>query len=67
MLTTKKILKSIGNEHLDLQRGRGYFYFVFDDGVRFETRSVMTNSLSALPLSMWLFEARALLNEMEES
>ena len=66
MLTTKKILKSIGNEHLDLQRGRGYFYFVFDDGVRFETRSVTTNSLSALPLSMWLFEARVLLDSLED-
>ena len=41
----------------ELSKGSGYFYFVFDDGVRFETYSVYTNSVSNLPLESWLYEA----------
>ena len=32
MLTAKKIIKEIGNPHLNLYRGEGYQYFVYDNG-----------------------------------
>ena len=32
MLTVKKIIKAIGHPHLNLYRGEGYQYFVYDNG-----------------------------------
>ena len=32
MLTAKKIIKEIGNPNLNLYRGEGYQYFVYDNG-----------------------------------
>lgn len=42
---------------LVLHRARGYFYFVFDSGSRFETHSVMVPTLGTLKLAQWTEEA----------
>lgn len=60
MITTRKILKEIGCPILNLYRGEGYWYFVYDDLDRnmFETQSVYTVRLSDLPLEIWVREGR---------
>ena len=44
---------------LELVRGEGYHYFVFDDGKHFETVSVMVPYTNSLSYDQWLAEARA--------
>lgn len=60
MITTRKILKAIGCPILNLYKGEGYWYFVYDDLDRnvFETQSVYTVRLSNLPLEEWVREGR---------
>lgn len=44
---------------LELVRGEGYFYFVFDDGGKnYETLSVMVYRLNDLPLARWVEEGK---------
>jgi len=67
MTTVAKILKGVGNPHLSLYKGEGYWYFAFDDGgSRHETRSVMVLRLSHLSLDQWVAEGRALVALVEE-
>lgn len=66
MITRKQIIKAIGNENLTLERGEGYFYFVFDDGINFETHSVYTNSLNGGgDLDYWVNEGIDFIKELE--
>lgn len=60
MITTRKILKAIGCPILNLYKGEGYWYFVYDDLDRnvFETQSVYTVRLSNLPLEEWVREGK---------
>lgn len=44
---------------LELVKGKGYFYFVFDDGGKnYETLSVMVYRLNDLPLERWVEEGK---------
>lgn len=43
---------------LELVRGKGYFYFVFDDGKRYDTLSVMVYRLNDLTLAQWVDEGK---------
>lgn len=55
--TTKSVTKAIreaGHPYVELVRGNGYHYFVFDDGKRFETESVMTMRLTSATLDQWV-------------
>lgn len=63
--STAQVLHAIGNEHLDLVRGRGYWYFVYDDGVKFKTHSVYTMRLSDFTVNAWTDEGREFLARME--
>lgn len=66
--TAKDILDAVGEPHLDLQRGQGYWYFVYDDGAEtFETHSVFTPRLSDGSLDMWIREARTFLEGLQNS
>lgn len=68
MLTTKKILKEIGCENLDLVRGEGYFYFVYDEFPNreiYDTRSVFVFRLNDLSLESWIYEANILLEKIK--
>jgi hypothetical protein len=65
--STKQVLKAVGNEHLDLVRGNGYWYFVYDDlanGI-YDTRSVYTMRLSDWTVEMWAEEGREFCAKME--
>jgi len=64
-MTRKQIIKKIGNPHLSLHAGKGYFYFVFDKSDReFDERSVYTMRLNDLSLDRWVEEGKELLNEV---
>jgi hypothetical protein len=39
---------------LELFKSKGYFYFVYDDGARYEMYSIMTMRLNNLKLVQWL-------------
>ena len=43
---------------LEIERGKGYQYFIFDDGKAYETHSVYVAYLSHLTLEQWVAEAR---------
>lgn len=61
MLTIKKVnneLRAITSQYIELVKGQGYYYFVYDDGRRYSTASVYVNTLNQLSLDTWLFEAR---------
>lgn len=64
--SVKQILKAIGNEHLDLVRGPGYWYFVYDDRGAFATHCVMVMRLGQLSVEQWAREGREFCREMEE-
>ncbi len=64
MITTKQIIKSLGNKNLSLFRGNGYFYFAYDDGIVFETESVYTKRLNDLTLDMWIDTGKSFLSKI---
>lgn len=55
MLTLSKInsIARARNPNFSLYKGEGYFYLVFDDGVRFETLSVCVYRINHLTLEQW--------------
>ncbi|WP_170339668.1 hypothetical protein [Ruegeria arenilitoris] len=66
IVRTATILKRIGNEHLSLHCGAGYWFFNFDDGDIFETDSVYTMRLNDLSLDQWMAEGRVFIKQIEE-
>ena len=61
MLTINKVnneIRAITSQYIELVKGEGYYYFVYDDGRRYSTASVYVNTLNHLPLKSWLYEAR---------
>lgn len=64
-MKTSAILRAIGNENLALVRGKGYWYFVYDNGTLYETHSVMTVRLSDLPIGSWVSEGREFCRRVE--
>jgi hypothetical protein len=43
---------------VELVKGKGYLYFVFDDGKRYDTLSVMVPRLNDLTLDRWVAEGK---------
>lgn len=75
MITTKQILKEIGCPHLEIVRGMGYWYFVYDTYVltnaltysgRYETRSVMLKNLNHMTLEQWVEDGKLFVKDVEE-
>lgn len=74
-ITTKQILKQIANKNLELVRGSGYWYFVYDDykldihtltySGRYQTRSVMCQNLKYMTLEQWVEEGKDFVEEVE--
>lgn len=50
---------------LFLERGKGYQYFIFDDGTHYETVSVYVCFISHLTLEQWVVEARGAWAEIQ--
>lgn len=57
-ISSKAIIKKIGNANLELVRGvgHGYWYFVYDDAANnvYETESVYVPRLNDMPLERWV-------------
>ena len=71
MLTVKKIIKEIGHPHLNLYRGEGYQYFVYDNGkdgdeMVFLDYSVYVNRLNHLSLDQWISYGNDCIKEVEK-
>ena len=71
MLTTKKILKKIGHPYLNLYRGEGYQYFIYDNGKEgsemvYAECPVYVNRLNHLSLDRWACEANDFIKQTEE-
>lgn len=60
--TIKNILAEIGCPHLRLYRDKrsSYFYFVYDRGMQWQSKSVYVANLSDLPLHHWVADGREL-------
>jgi len=52
-----KRLRSLGYPDLRLRGGRGYQYFTYSDGARFEDRSEMVYRVSDLTVDEWVERA----------
>lgn len=64
MFTTSQILKQIGCKHLKLVNGKGYWYFIFDNNVAYETHSVYTMRLNDLKIEEWIGEGKEFVDAM---
>lgn len=62
--TINKIIQTQVSPYMELVKGEGYFYFVYDNGPKFETKSVCTFRLNNLTLDMWIDDARDFHAEM---
>jgi hypothetical protein len=58
------VIQKIGDERLKLYAGKGYWYFVFDDGKLYRTHSVDVMRLSHMPLEQWIAEGNDFLKWM---
>lgn len=65
--SAKQVIKAIGNEHLELVRGNGYWYFVYDNAEKhaYDTKSIYTMYLSHTPLEQWVADGREFVEHME--
>jgi len=62
----KQVTNLIGCEHLELVRGEGYWYFIYDDQRgKYETQSVSVMRLNHLSLVEWVKEGKQLVTQME--
>ncbi|MAW27130.1 MAG: hypothetical protein CL498_03965 [Actinobacteria bacterium] len=71
MLTAKKIIKEIGHPHLNLYRGEGYQYFVYDNGkdggdMVYGDYSVYVYRINDLSLDRWVSEGKDCIKQIEE-
>ena len=65
-MTRNQIIKKIGNPHLNLYTGKGYFYFVYDTGniKDFADHSVYSYRLNHMSLDQWVDEGNGFLKEV---
>lgn len=72
MASTKTVTTKLRAEGfpVELVRGNGYLYFIFDNGSRFETYSIYTPRFNDLTEEQWLEEgrdwAKIVLNDIAE-
>jgi len=69
-ITTRKILKKIGSDKLELTKnaGDGYWYFIYDDKAgKYDTHSVYEMYLGGDEyLDFWVNEGKDFLKKMEQ-
>lgn len=58
-MTIRGINKKLAPHNVRLVRGKGYFYYAYDDGNRFDTLSVYAYSLEEFPEDVWVSEGIA--------
>lgn len=67
MITCKAITARLRAEGLPLElvKGEGYFYFVFDDGAIWESHSIYVCFLNQLSVDRWLEAGRDFAKEVK--
>lgn len=63
-MNIRSINAKLAPHHVTLTRGKGYLYYTYDDGDRFETRSVYTQRLADLPEEEWVDDGISFAKEM---
>lgn len=60
------VVRRVYSPHLELVKGKGYFYFVYDDVENkvYDTHTVMVYTLNQLPLESWNYEAGEFLKKL---
>lgn len=63
-----QIIAKIGCPHLNLYRGDGYWYFVYDIPERniYETTSVFCKYLNSMALDLWVEDGKAFVAAVEK-
>ena len=65
----RQIINLIGSDKLELVRGSGYWYFVYDDLLkpnRYDTQSVYTMYLRDLSIDQWVEIGKDFVKHMEK-
>lgn len=65
--STKQVIKAVGSDKLQLVRGAGYWYFIYDDVANgiYETTSVMTMRLGDFTVEEWAADGREFVAKVE--
>jgi len=66
--SVKQVIKAVGSDKLDLVRGNGYWYFIYDDPVRgiYDTTSIPTMQLRNFTIEEWAADGREFVAKMEK-
>ena len=66
-ITTRQVLRAIGDDRLSLYKGEGYWYFAFEEAStgKYDTSSVYTFRLNDMPVERWVEAGRGFIAEME--
>jgi hypothetical protein len=67
MTQLRSLNKELKAEQLPLEliKGDGYFYFLYETHDEFATRSVYVDKLNHLPIEMWMEEAREFYDDVK--
>jgi hypothetical protein len=67
--STKQVIKAIGSDKLELVRGRGYWYFIYDDVAKglYDTKSVYVMHLRDMDFDQWVSDGREFVAKMERT
>lgn len=65
MFTVKQILKQVDCKHLSLVSGKGYWYFIYDNGIAYKTYSIYTMRLNDLKKEEWIAEGKEFVDAMK--
>lgn len=67
--SAREIVKAIGCPHINLYRGEGYWYFIFDDLAatgRYDSESVYCMRLNDMSLERWVESGKSFVARMEQ-
>jgi hypothetical protein len=66
-MTTATVTRKLRAEGLpvELVRGNGYHYFIYDDGKHYETESIMIPRFRSWSVSRWVEEGQRFASDMK--
>lgn len=67
--TSKQILKAVGSNNLELVKGEGYWYFVYDDIENniYETKSIYCMFLNQSSFDYWVSDGKDFVQEIKNT
>lgn len=69
-ITTAQIIKMIGCDKLELCKGDGYWYFIYDDLLEtglYGDKAIPVNNLNHMSIDQWVAEGQELIDEIKNS